>query len=87
MHRLSLPFRLALLGLGAFALTIDANCSFCAYNPSGQAVTFDLSAMRGTAYEAQSGRFTYTVSTPCGNSNSKHCGIQVCCFARFLTRA
>jgi hypothetical protein len=47
-------------------------CTFCALNPSGVAVNFDLSTLPTSTWTIAG----YTVTTPCGQSDAPVCGPQ-----------
>lgn len=76
----SIPVRMArfisfaLLGAASLPLAVSAfgACTFCALNPSGQAVNFDLTSLPSSTWTAGE----YTVASPCGQSNSPVCGAQ-----------
>jgi hypothetical protein len=51
-------------------------CTFCSINPSGAAVSFDLSTLPLGTWSASLPNGAYTVTSPCGQSNSPSCGLQ-----------
>jgi hypothetical protein len=68
-----LPVLVGLVAVLLLAVAAAASaCSFCALNPSGTAVTFDLSSLSTATYESPE----YTVTTPCGQATSPRCGAQ-----------
>jgi hypothetical protein len=56
------------------ASSSSSPCTFCALNPSGQAVLFDLSALPADTYTSDNGE--YVITTPCGQATSPSCGAQ-----------
>ena len=67
----------ALAALASLSLAAAGPCTFCA--PSGgQFVSFDLSALPNSTFEATGppANSRYTITTPCGQANSVACGPQ-----------
>lgn len=63
-----------------FALTtvsaLAGSCTFCSLDTSSNAVSFDLSTLPNATYEGTGVAGGYTITTPCGQSNSPQCGPQ-----------
>ena len=60
----------ALFALGVSAAAAAAACTFCSLNANQQAVSFDLSTLPTGTWASSE----YSVTSPCGQSNSPACG-------------
>ena len=58
------------LACAAAAAAAAADCSFCALNAQGQAVTYDLTQLGNASYDGNG----YEMTSPCGQVRSPSCG-------------